>query len=270
MSMEYGVRLKIADTVFEIISPALIPISWIEKNYKAFLCSAAADYKVFITFGKEKKGGSIFTKKGTSPRKNRSVPFSYQGNLFDISIDFPGRKAEVFAGGNSGIIGILRFVSSAVLVKNGGFLLHAASLVHDGFGYVFAGPSGSGKTTICRFSKNKTALSDETTAVVKNGKGYRVYATPFAGELGQVKKNTSARLKAIFFIHKGEDFRHACVNRACAIANLFRNCILDFADYTMTDTLFDTFCTVSQKIPGYDLYFKPEPRLWGYIDGRIN
>jgi len=263
--MEYRIKLNVADTNLEVISPRPAPIAWIQKNYKAFLDQGAADFKVFIIFGKG--AVSIFKK----DRKNRNGPFnfSYEGNLFDIHIDFSGRKAEVFVGDDFGIIDILRFVTSAVLVKKGGFLLHAASLAHRDCGYVFAGPSGSGKTTICRFSKNKTALSDETTAVVKNGKGYRVYATPFAGELGQVKKNTSARLKAIFFIHKGKDFRHSCVNRASSIANLFRNCIVDFEDYTMTDTLFDTLCTVSQKIPAYDLYFKPEPRLWRYIDGRI-
>jgi hypothetical protein len=266
--MEYRIKLNVADTNLEVISPRPAPIAWIQKNYKAFLDQGPADFKVFIMFDRRT------TQRGNeAPAVSRhwnNNTFLYKGNLFDTRADFINRRIDISAGSDFGIIDILRFVVSVILVKKNGVLLHAASLVHDGFGYVFAGPSGSGKTTICRLSKNKVTLSDETTAIIKNGRGYRVYATPFAGELGQVKENSSVPLKAIFFIHKGKDFRHSRVNRACAIANLFRNCIVDFADYTMTDTLFDTFYTVSQKIPGYDLYFKPEPRLWRYIDGRIN
>lgn len=64
------------------------------------------------------------------------------------------------------IDGVLRILHSLLLVRQGGFLLHAASAVRNGRAFVFAGVSGAGKTTISRLAPpDVTLLTDEISYV---------------------------------------------------------------------------------------------------------
>jgi hypothetical protein len=60
------------------------------------------------------------------------------------------------------IDGVLRILHSLILAREGGFLVHAASVVRNGRAFVFAGISGAGKTTIARLAPpDVTLLTDE-------------------------------------------------------------------------------------------------------------
>ena len=61
-----------------------------------------------------------------------------------------------------GIDGVLRILHSLILARQGGLLVHAASVVRNGRAFVFAGVSGAGKTTIARLAPpDVTLLTDE-------------------------------------------------------------------------------------------------------------
>ena len=76
----------------------------------------------------------------------------------------------------------LRILYSLMLVQEGGFLLHAASIVRDGQGYAFMGKSGAGKSTIAAHSPEQSVLSDEISLIKKVNANYLLYSTPFWGE----------------------------------------------------------------------------------------
>jgi hypothetical protein len=60
------------------------------------------------------------------------------------------------------IDGVLRILHSLLLVRAGGFLVHAASAVRGGRAFVFAGVSGAGKTTLARLAPaDVMLLTDE-------------------------------------------------------------------------------------------------------------
>ena len=118
------------------------------------------------------------------------IDVSYHQNRFFIrrpdlegEIDLTSRIARVT---NRAAIysfdSFLRILYSLILVQEGGFLLHAASVVRDGQGYAFMGKSGAGKSTIAAHSPEQSVLSDEISLIKKVEADYRLYSTPFWGE----------------------------------------------------------------------------------------
>src|SRR5712691_6353240 len=96
---------------------------------------------------------------------------------------------------------VLRIVHTLVLAREGGFLLHAGSVVRNGRAFMFSGVSGAGKTTITRLAPaDATLLTDEMSYVRKEADGYHAYGTPFAGELAKVGENVRAPLAAVYLL----------------------------------------------------------------------
>jgi len=186
----------------------------------------------------------------------------------DVEIDFIRRNVFVLTGGYIGLFGLLRFLSAMHLIRNNGFLLHASSLVTVSGAYVFSGVSESGKTTIARMAEeNMRVLTDETTAIFKNQSVYEAYATPFAGELGNLGVNSGSKLRALFFIKKDNYFWHRRLGKQEAVAELFRNTIFTALDQKITETVFNTFLSFSNEVSCYELGFSRSKDLWRYIDG---
>ncbi|MCI0566871.1 MAG: hypothetical protein L0Z52_01605 [Acidobacteria bacterium] len=75
----------------------------------------------------------------------------------------------------------LRVCTAWRVVEEGGALLHAASLAHEGKGYLFLGASGSGKSTLAASSRCGEVISDDLTLVRRRDGAFRVAATPFRG-----------------------------------------------------------------------------------------
>jgi hypothetical protein len=75
----------------------------------------------------------------------------------------------------------LRICTAWKAVREGGVLLHGASLVRSGKAWIFIGPSGSGKSTLARSARGGQVVSDDLTLVRRSPSGFRVEATPFRG-----------------------------------------------------------------------------------------
>ena len=75
----------------------------------------------------------------------------------------------------------LRVCTAWKAVREGGVLLHGASLVRAGRAWIFMGPSGSGKSTLAAISRMGEVVSDDLTLVRRSPAGFRVEATPFRG-----------------------------------------------------------------------------------------
>jgi hypothetical protein len=86
-------------------------------------------------------------------------------------------------------------------------MLHASSMEHDGWGYVFLGQSNTGKSTVVKLLEPERILSDDTTIIRKIGKKYRVYPNPWWNGHANLRipaEVSSVPLKAIFFINKAK------------------------------------------------------------------
>ena len=77
---------------------------------------------------------------------------------------------------------ILRVAIAWLAIAQGGLLMHSASIVKDGRGYLFFGQSGAGKSTLSERSTRGQVISDDLTLILPDPAGLpEVVGTPFRG-----------------------------------------------------------------------------------------
>lgn len=191
-----------------------------------------------------------------------SLPFC------DAEIDFKTRKAKARSGQYIGLFSFLRFLSAMHLMRHGGFLLHASSVLTHKGAYIFSGVSGSGKTTIANLAqKDMQVMTDETSAVLKSENGYMAYATPFSGDFDKPIEDTKGAIRALFFLRQDLIFGHRRLRENEAVRELLRNIIMTVSDQGLANGLFDTLVSFARSVPCYELSFKPTEEIWRYADG---
>lgn len=262
-------KTDIADICFELSSEKMSRIDALRDGFTPFISSGSKEpnFRVHIKFHKNNKikHGAFYI---THMWKDEYVQIKTSG--FSAGIDFSKNRIDVASDPDYGVGGIIKTVLSAILIKEGGFLLHASSVLKKerGASYVFAGPSESGKTTIARLARD-LVLTDETTAVKRERGEYRAYSTPFSGEYGNVKENSAGMLKALFFIQKGPSFTHRRLTNGETVRNLFVNAMARTTDPNTANMLFANFSRFAGSVPCHELFVRPVPELWRYIDEHI-
>ena len=176
-------------------------------------------------------------------------------------------RGTVFQSNNPyAIDSVLRIVHTLILATRGGFLVHAASALRNGFAFLFAGVSGAGKTTIARLAPADTKLLTDEISYVRRDRGqYRACGTPFAGDLARVGENLTAPIKALFLLEQGPENRITPVASADAARLLLRNILFFAADPEMVKLVFQSACEFAEKVPVRRLCFVPDQRVWEMI-----
>lgn len=262
--MQSKIKFKIADTTFQFSSSYPKPILWFKRHYGIYLSEDAPDLNISLEFRKRYKSNR---NPAPSELVSEDGRFSMSTDFFDVKGSYSEGKIDVISDYDLGVADLTRTLLSIIIVRSGGFLLHASAIADDSHSYVFCGPSESGKTTIARLLRDKDVLTDETAAIITKDNRYYAYATPFFGELGEITKNRGAPLKAIFFIHKGKDFSHKRITKIEAMKYFFNNIMLCGRNPDLTKKLFDNIDNLASSTPCYDLEFKPERELWRYVNG---
>jgi hypothetical protein len=161
---------------------------------------------------------------------------------------------------------ILRMVHSILSIGSGGCLMHAASVAHNGNGYVFTGVSGAGKTTISGLRPaGATLLTDEMSYLLPDGLGYTLHGTPFASRTGSPGSNTSAPLKAVHLLAKGPEHKVELLARKAAMAVILRNTLFYAKDPALARRAFETAGRIVDCVPVYRLTFAPTADVWEII-----
>lgn len=161
---------------------------------------------------------------------------------------------------------VLRIVHSLMLAREGGFLLHAASVIRSGRAFLFAGVSGAGKTTIARLAPpGVTLLTDEVSYVRYTSGTFHACGTPFAGELARAGENCSAPVAALFLLAKGPQNRIESVSAAEATGSLLRNILFFAEEPELVKLIFRSACNFVEHVPVQRLTFVPGQRVWSLI-----
>jgi hypothetical protein len=161
---------------------------------------------------------------------------------------------------------LLRVVHSLLLAPAGGLLLHASGGIRGGRGFLFSGVSGAGKTTMARLAPpDVQVLTDEISYLRDAGGGFRVFGTPFSGELGIQGENVSAPLAAIYLIEHGAANRLEPIAEADAARRLMRNVLFFANDAQLVSQVFATVCELVRRVPVFRLEFLPDSRVWEMI-----
>lgn len=255
---ECALKVDIAGLTFGLKANTRLPLDMLRQAYHYYLSDKPAQIPIRIYY------------------RQKSLPLT-PNRLFSrpYHIDSNGRIYRVYTKRDYiGIGDLLRLLTAFILVKKGGFLLHSCGVVINAGAYLFAGPSGVGKTTLARLINNGyTLLSDETTAVIKEGGNYYGCATPFFGDFGKTTLNVKAPLKGIFFLKKASRFGHRRINSLYAASRLMQN-IFILGNYWRKNgamaMLMDIASAIARKIPVYELEFLANKRVWKYIEEKIS
>lgn len=158
---------------------------------------------------------------------------------------------------------ILRVIHSMLAIREGGFLLHAASLARNGRAFVFTGVSGAGKSTISECAPPDAALlSDEVSYIRPSGCGYNAYGTPFTGELARLGSGMSAPVATVNFLEKGSLNKVEPLEKSEAARRLMRNVLFFGGDGKLVRQVFASVCDFLQAVPAQRLVFQPDARVW--------
>ncbi len=163
-----------------------------------------------------------------------------------------------------------RVATAWLAVERGGFLIHGASIVREGRGYVFFGKSASGKSTLARLSTEGRVVSDDLTLVLPGPAGLSVAGTPFRGtyrEGGAVVGMYP--LAGMFRLVQDTGTFVEKPREALALAEFIAN--LPFVNDALHEYpgLLERLGRAAARVPLLFLHFEAKPGFWEAVDASL-
>jgi hypothetical protein len=155
---------------------------------------------------------------------------------------------------------IENFVRTAIAwraAEIGGALVHAASAVWDGRGYLFYGESGAGKSTLSACNRRATIISDDLSLVIPGDDGQPLLAgTPFRGTYEEGERVVGRfPLVAGFRLVQAAESRVEEVPRIRALSELIGNLPFVAEGFVKRPDLFDKVQRGFAQLPLRHLHF---------------
>jgi MoaA/NifB/PqqE/SkfB family radical SAM enzyme len=149
-----------------------------------------------------------------------------------------------------------QLILARALPAFGGAYVHAAGVVVNGRGFVFAGPSEAGKSTIVKLIGGRgEVLCDDRVIIRKAEGGFRVHGSWNHGEIPRVSAG-SAPLRAVFFLRQAKMNRVERVDEPKAVLRDFLpRLVRPLVSANWWDAALDLARDLISEVPFYDLYF---------------
>lgn len=148
----------------------------------------------------------------------------------------------------------------AMLLRQGGFLLHASFIRWQNRGILFSAPSGTGKSTQAdlweTFMGSQTLNGDRAGIRCVNGT-WNAFGMPFAGSSG-IYRNESAPICAIVVLSQSSQNAIRRLNAMDAVRKLLPECSCRRWDPHFMDHLLNLLLAVVQQVPVYQLECRPD------------
>jgi hypothetical protein len=228
-----------------------------QQRYEKFLSPSAQAMPILVRPSAERDD---FNGRGSCRRPD----FSYEWSgavlqLEDAAAQFRGVRHEF------GLDSLIRILLSVLLVPRGGFLLHAATVLHGGKTYVFTGRSGAGKSTIASLSPAGTVLTDEISLLRRVGDEWNAYGTPFWGEFRAEGNNTHASLAGVYVIHQAPEDHIEPMSPHEAVRAMLPNVMFFSREPEITSHLLQLLAEIASQVPCYRLYFRRQSSFWKVV-----
>ena len=149
---------------------------------------------------------------------------------FNSSLDLDTGAGSLRAAANEQCLdAFLRSLTSFLLLRSGGFMLHSAGLVKNGKAHLFLGKSGAGKSTLSKLAAAAGAevISDEINLLRFEKGKFRACGSPFWGEMRADGRPGSWPLGGIHLIGKARENSLSACSGSEALKLLLR-CLVNF------------------------------------------
>jgi hypothetical protein len=165
-----------------------------------------------------------------------------------------------------------QFLAINLLSRREGFILHSCGLIWKNKGLVFAGRSGAGKSTLLKLFGNDPGtdilLNDDRIAVRRCSKTWRIFGTPWHGDL-PVVSSASAPLEVVYFIKQSPKNYLRPLSPGETCQTLFQHSLLPYWDELGMKSVLDSFKLLVQEIPAYELGVVPDKRIVKFVTSRL-
>ena len=209
--------------------------------------------------------------------KGETKSFIKNGHLTVLSEEFVGGMDLRAKKGEMNILprwplgslaAFLRNLYSALIISEGGLMLHAAGVVKDGCAYIFFGPSGSGKSTVTKLSNPYKILTDELVAIRRLGGTFKAYGTPYWGDnVGGI--NGAFRIGGLFKLVQSKNVYLKELSQSQATTELL-TVPYQYDTITSMEKILSTVSELTKLCPCCELHFLPDNSFWRCIDEHIN
>jgi len=263
--------LKIADNVFLITSKDTHIVRLVKKGFSGFIAQGGnSAVKINVIVREDIKGNPYACGR---PHKLNIMTLDgftkVSGNSFNGWFDHKMKNAEVLIPSSvSAFYLFLRFLMIMVLSSRKGIIVHACSIAHKGQGYVFSGSPNTGKSTMALISSGKKILSDDFSIIRKVGRQFRVFPSPFWGNITPNGKdeNDSYPIKGIYFLnHSDENFIRPFKSWQRKMVMLHKHTLMFPSLRKHCNNIFAIEYDVMSKIMLFKLFFVPNSSVWRCI-----
>jgi hypothetical protein len=145
-----------------------------------------------------------------------------------------------------------------LLARDGGFVVHAAAVEHEGMGLLFVGHSGAGKSTMSEIAEGVGAriLSDDRAIVTIQNDQPIVWGSPWHGS--QRKGGAgSAPLCGVFLLAQHSEDSIVPLTAARALGEMFVRLIHPTVDADETANVLTALGMLVARLPVHELHFRP-------------
>jgi hypothetical protein len=187
-----------------------------------------------------------------------------------------GRRRGQIALGRGGrdpapraIENLLRAAVAWMAIERGGFLLHGASIVRGGRGFLFYGPSGAGKSTLAALSDEGRVISDDLSLVLRRPAGLVVAGGPFRGTYREGAPVVGAfPVAGLYRIRKADAIRVTPGDAGC-FADLVGNLPYIVDQVGRRSDLLDRVRAIAAGAALRTLEFRKDRSFWPAIDADL-
>ncbi len=154
-----------------------------------------------------------------------------------------------------------------LLATHRGVMMHAAGVIYQGGGYLFAGHGGVGKSTTSRLwqaTPGAVVVNDDKVILRWIDGQYRMFGTPWHGE-GGMAEPLSAPLKRIFILKQAKENRLNPIPTVQAAAMLLARAFVPLWDAGRMDSAIQFMGDLLQVIPCEQYGFLPDTSAVEFI-----
>jgi len=248
------------------------------NHYKNFLITHPHDVDIKITVRMKNVKLPVHTASVLYSRSweyfkydGRSFFRFSSGDLAEVGEGF--RKIKVYIQNKSGQLLFYLFpeiLYSFILPEFDGILLHACGVKMGNRIFVFLAPSEGGKSTIAKLALKKglILLNDDRIIVRKIRNKFYAFGNPWHGEVEHTSSEWG-EVKELFFLKKARRNFVKEVDKKRMFAEMLNNSFYVKVDRENFRKVIEVIGNIVNNVKGYELSFRPDENIWGYLDERF-